>query len=51
MPAEAVTREKQARYRKMAAFWCGLKREEVPVRFDVASISEGELEYFENAFI
>ncbi len=51
LPAEAVTREKQVRYRKMAAFWCGLKREEVPVRFDVASISEGELEYFENAFI
>ena len=51
LPAEAVTREKQRRYRQMANFWCAYLREEVPIRFDVASVYEGELEYFENAFI
>ena len=51
LPVEAVTREKQRRYRQIAKFYCATLREEVPVRFDVASILEGELEYFENAFI
>ncbi len=51
IPAEAVTREKQRRYRLMAGLWCSMKREEVPIRYDVASVWEGELEYFENAFI
>ena len=51
LPAEAVTREKQRRYRMMAGFWCMALREEVPVRFDVASVYEGEIEYFENAFL
>ncbi len=51
LPAEAVTREKQRRYRKIAEFYCTVLREEVPVRFDVASVFEGEIEYFENAFI
>ena len=50
LPAEAVTRAKQERYRKIAAFWCNALREEVPVRYDVASVWEGEIEYFENAF-
>ena len=50
-PAEAVTREKQRRYRMIANFWCNMLRREVPVRFDVAAILDGEIEYFENAFI
>lgn len=50
-PSEAVTREKQRRYRQIAKFYCATVREEVPVRFDVASVYQGELEYFENAFI
>ena len=51
LPAEAVTREKQRRYRMMAKSWCGMLREEVPIRFDISSVFEGEIEYFENAFI
>ena len=51
LPAEAVNRDKQRRYRMMANYWCGAHQEEVPVRFDVAAILEGEIEYLENAFI
>ena len=51
LPAEAVTRAKQQRYRQIANFWCNTLRREVPVRFDVAAILDGEIEYFENAFI
>ena len=51
LPSEAVTRAKRQRYRQIAAFYCTSVREEVPVRFDVASIYEGEIEYFENAYI
>ena len=51
LPAEAVTREKQRRYRMIANSWCNALRREVPVRFDVAAILDGEIEYFENAFI
>ena len=47
----AVTPQKQARYRRIAAYFCAMRREEVPVRFDVASILNGELEYFEDAFV
>ena len=50
-PAEAVTREKQRRYRQIAKFYCATLREEVSVRFDVASVLSGELDYIENAFI
>ena len=50
IPAEAVTRAKQQRYRRIALFWCNALREEVPVRFDVASVYEGEIEYIENAY-
>ena len=50
LPAEAVDREKQRRYRRMADFYCMTVRQEVAIRFDVASLFEGELEYFENAF-
>ncbi len=50
LPTEAVTREKQRRYRLMAQYWCLGLGKEVPVRFDVASVWKGELEYFENAY-
>ena len=51
LPTEAVDREKQRRYRMMAKFYCAMVREEVPIRYDVSSVYEGEIEYFENAFI
>ena len=51
LPVEGVTREKQQRYRMIARHYCNTLREEVPVRFDVVSVYQGELEYFENAFI
>ena len=51
LPTEAVNREKQRRYRMIAGYFCSCLREEVPVRFDVAAIYEGGLEYYENAFI
>ena len=51
MPSEAVTREKQRRYRMIAKSYCAMLREEVAIRFDVASVYQGEIEYFENAFI
>ncbi len=50
VPSEAVTREKQRKYRLMAQYFCLTKGEEVPIRFDVASIYQGEIEYLENAF-
>lgn len=50
LPAEAVNREKQRRYRMIAGYFCSYMREEVPIRFDVAAIYEGGLEYFENAY-
>ena len=50
-PAEAVTRDKQRRYRMIARHYCSMVGEEVPIRFDVASVYQGEIEYFENAFI
>ena len=51
LPSEAVTRAKQERYRKIARFFCAAKRQEVPIRYDVASVLDGEIEYFEGAFI
>ncbi len=50
LPSEAVTLKKQERYRRIAAFFCTMRRTELPVRFDVASVLNGELEYLENAF-
>lgn len=50
LPSEAVTREKQRRYRAIAQFFCTSLGEEVPIRFDVASYMNGEVEYYENAF-
>lgn len=51
LPAEAVDKRKRERYRKIAAYFCMTKGREVPIRFDVASVFEGGLEYFENAYI
>lgn len=51
LPAEAVDKRKRERYRKIALYFCNMKRQEVPCRFDVASIYQDELEYFENAYI
>ena len=51
LPTEAVDRRKRERYRMMAKFWCELQKREVPIRFDVSSVFEGEIEYFEDAFI
>ena len=51
LPAEAVDKRKRERYRKIALYFCNMKRQEVPCRFDVASIYKDELEYFENAYM
>ena len=51
LPAEAVDERKRERYRKMAAYFCMIKKTEVSIRFDIASVFEGGLEYFENAYI
>lgn len=51
LPAEAVDKRKRERYRKIAAYFCMIKRQEVPIRFDVASVFEGGLEYFEDAYM
>jgi putative endonuclease len=52
LPAEAVTRTKQARIRRLAARWL---QDEAPVRareirFDVASVLAGQIEVIEGAF-
>lgn len=48
-PAESVTPEKQARYRKIAQYYLAGK-EDVFVRFDVIEILNGELSCIKNAF-
>ena len=50
-PSEAVNHKKRERYRKIAWSYCNMLREEVPCRFDIASILGEKLEYFENAYI
>jgi putative endonuclease len=52
IPAEAVTGQKRARIRRLAARWL---EEDAPlrpreIRFDVAAILGGELEIIEGAF-
>ena len=52
LPAEAVTRQKRARIRRLAARWL---EEDAPlrpreIRFDVIAILGGELEVYEGAF-
>lgn len=51
LPAEAVTRAKRDRYRRMAGLWCARLGKEVPIRFDISSVYEGEIEYFEAAYL
>lgn len=51
LPTEAVDKRKRERYRKMALYLCERLGEEVPIRFDVASVTEEGLEYFEGAYI
>ena len=50
LPSEAVGRAKRQRYRNMARYFCAMLREEVPIRFDVAAVLDGKLEYYENAY-
>ena len=50
-PAEAVTYAKQQRYRMIAKYWVSLEKQEVPIRYDVASVEGDRIEYFENAYI
>ncbi len=50
LPSEAVNAAKQRRYRNIARYFCAARGAEVPVRFDVASVLDGRLEYFENAY-
>ena len=51
-PAEAVTRTKQVRLRHLAARWledhAGVRATEI--RFDVASVLDGQIEVLEGAF-
>ena len=51
MPSEAVRAAKQERYRRIARFFCASLGFEADVRFDVASVLDGRVEYFENAFV
>ncbi len=50
LPSEAVNAAKRRRYHNIARYFCAARGEEVPVRFDVASVTDGRLEYFENAY-
>ncbi len=51
-PAEAVDYKKQQRYIKMAEYYiaCHEKYSALYVRFDVAEVLSGEVNYIENAF-
>jgi putative endonuclease len=52
LPAEAVTRSKQARLRRLAARWLASasERRAYELRFDVAAILAGQLEILEGVF-
>ena len=52
LPAEAVTRQKQARIRRLAARWLEEAAPARPrsIRFDVASVQDGVVEMIEGAF-
>lgn len=50
-PAEAVTRDKQARIRRLAGAWLATHDVRArQLRFDVVAILDGRLEVIENAF-
>jgi putative endonuclease len=51
-PAEAVTRAKQLRLRRLAARWLDEEAPRRPreIRFDVASVLDGRVQIFEGAF-
>ena len=50
-PKEAVTKQKQERYYKIAKFFWLEQKEEPNARFDVAEVfSDGKIEYHKNAF-
>ncbi len=50
-PREAVDRNKQERYRRIAAFYWLRIGEEPNARFDVAEVyADGTIEYYEHAF-
>ena len=50
-PAEAVGKDKQARYYKIAQFYWLETGEEPNARFDVAEVyADGKIEYVKNAF-
>ena len=51
LPSEAVNAAKRRRYHNIARYFCAARGEEVPVRFDVSSVTEEGIEYFEGAFI
>ena len=52
LPAEAVTRQKQIRIRRLAARWLEAEAPARPrsIRFDVASVRDGVVEMIEGAF-
>ena len=51
MPREAVTPQKQGRYKKIAECFWKETGEEPNARFDVAEVyADGRIEYFKNAF-
>lgn len=51
VPGEAVTKQKQCRYRKIAEFYWLSTGKEPNARFDVAEVwTDGRIEYLKNAF-
>ncbi len=52
LPSEAVTKEKQRRYRKIAEYYWLETHEEPNARFDVAEVYEGgRIEYIKYAYM
>ena len=49
-PREAVRKDKQRRYRKIAEFFWIKTGEEPNARFDVAEVYEDRIEYYKNAY-